>query len=194
MTRKEIAAEYKKAPPLHYLFARVLGGDDDSFTDSNRIEELRTSFHVSWVQSLVDKGYLEQVKVEHYAVKGRRKPVGDYDFKVTDAGIAWWVGERVKVYEKEGYQFDLHKLVEPYATGDAGMLVGKGIGSELRFSHFDYTRFPLVFLGLREGLFKFERYYAYGRQWEETVTVTLTEKGMKYFDALPRLDLQLECA
>ena len=105
-------------------------------------------------------------------------------YKPTAAGLKWWFEQRAAEVK------DVDAIQSHYVRE---MIEGKGIGAELEFCTERYH--SAAFIGLRDGLFEFIRhrdYWPMRHSFEEYVTVRLTPKGYRYFDSLPRLEL--ECA
>jgi len=105
-----------------------------------------------------------------------------------DAKTREWIEARA--IEARGMRDPYVKMMEAWT--------GKGIGGERRFM-FSHTHSwggpPFgseAALGILEGYFDYVRHYAFDRYGEANITVSLTRKGMEYFDSLPRLIL--ECA
>lgn len=144
---------------------------------AHSIEIVKPLLAAGYVEAAGDKTW-EDASVSHY-------------FKATPAGIKWWIDQRVAGAQES------HATSPKWFNIDPAILIeqvtGKGIGSHITF-YCGSMYGSAVFVALRDRLFDFvshRNYYPTGSM-EEYVTVSLTRKGMAFFDAIPQLEL--ECA
>jgi hypothetical protein len=188
MTKKEAT---KPTNPTT-LFELILRGSG-LFTDSSDWRDLKYAHHVDWLKPLLESGAIEHdgsepawLDTEHKT----RRPFSYHKYRTTEKGIPWWATERVRQAE-EREPIDIAILTRPHGDSDP-VIDGKGIGSTMRFWWWPHAAAALK--GIRDGYFKLE-YYDWGHpsmKMYDDITVSLTRKGMEYFDSIPRL--VLECA
>ena len=149
---------------------------DSCFHRLSGMREMNYVYNHRFIDPLIEAGYVE--------------PDADRDeergiwYKPTAAGLKWWFEQRAAEVK------DVDAIQSHYVRE---MIEGKGIGAELEFCTERY--YSAAFIGLRDGLFEFIRhrdYWPMRHSFEEYVIVRLTPKGYRYFDSLPRLEL--ECA
>jgi hypothetical protein len=164
-----------------------------SFHDSKDWHKSNYYCHVDWLKPLVSAGAITQIGDPEPAWPDGEVPNGEkqynfYKFSVTQNGLKWWYEQYASDIDRNvGYA----KLIEAREDWQ-GRLDGRGIGAEIRY-RFYYGDGAVALAGIEDGYFEFVSFYTYSReQMEKTVTVRLTEAGMKFFDSLPRLTL--ECA
>ncbi len=188
MTKKEALERL----PLISMFEEILSRRA-FFNDSKNWRDCAYSCHVSWLQPLIDNGSLVETSVNlAWPVNEIPKGATQHNyhfFAPTPSGMQWWYKESVKDIKDRNAA--LVSLLDEYG-GAPAQIVGKGIGAFLRYEYY-WGQAQKAIVGIQEGYFEFESFCAYPI-FEKYVIVRLTEKGLRFFDAVPRLDLQLVCA
>lgn len=183
MTKKEAL----QIPPRLYMFECILRTGQALFQDSPDWRQATRSMRSEWLKPLLEDGHIEWVRSEPAWPDG--PPEGERNFKyhyfkTTPAGMKWWLSEMTS--EIKDRQSEYIRLRD---SGQCN-LEGVGIGAECQFDLYYGNR--IVMAGIQDGYFEFVSFYYYERGFNRNITVRLTECGLKFFDSLPRL--QLECA
>ena len=174
MTKKEAITP----APLEGMFEDILQ-DHGAFQDSKDWRECKYACHVDWLKPLIEAGRIEFVE-QHPAWKEGQKTGGRanfnyHKFRVTPAGMAWWLSEDTKNLDRK----------TAYEAFVGNTFCGKGIGAEMWFGNS-----PVIKAAIEDGYFEFVSFSFHPRDlvmMEGTITVKLTAKGLTYFDSLPRL-------
>jgi len=176
------------------MFEEILC-DKGLFCDSNDWRDLRTHCHVKWLDPLIEIGAIKKTGEHPAWPEGPPEGARQYNyhnFAVTPEGMNWWAIERVKgVEESTGQPININVFAE-WRGERPPIIDGKGIGSPFWVFLYDV---PTAAKCIRDGYFSFHEYYwGNPRAWHtsDALRVSLTRKGMEYFDSVPRL--VLECA
>ena len=166
------------------------------FTDSKDWRDCQYFCHVDWLQPLIKNGRVKEVSVEPAWPKGKVpkgcKAYNYHTFDFTPKGVKWWIKQHTRKLSPEARESAYKKLILDSRPEWLGRLEGKGIGAEIRYG-FEFGDELAAMAGIADGYFEFVDYTTYCHRSVETfITVRLTPEGMRFFDSLPRL--QLECA